>query len=257
VHALTGAIYALSKGRGKGGKHGGKGMWNFEGGYGKNGYSDGGKGYGKNGSNEGGKGNGDGNKTGEYNKGGGNGTFDGYCKYCPGYGHCKSQCKKPDADLAKSGGKGKKVGKGMYFMGNAGSQYKEEDEKEEEKDEEELPNDAANPSEQHDGQQQVSIWETFGGAQKLPNAKGTPSDQGSVGNDRAPSRSGCPTHLGLGNAAGASAKASMPRSVLQHPAVSGRSRRRTLSRNQRAGCGCRGCTSTMTSMPRSRTTGRR
>jgi hypothetical protein len=35
---LTGAIYALSKGKGKGAKGGGKGPWNAKGGYRKGGF---------------------------------------------------------------------------------------------------------------------------------------------------------------------------------------------------------------------------
>jgi hypothetical protein len=121
VNALSGAIYALKgKGKGKGQKGGGKGSWN-----GKGGHS---KGYGKNGGYDTGKGGTDDGKNGEHYKGGGKngGTFDGYCNYCSGYGHRKSQCKKLDADLAKGGGKGKKGGKGMYFVG--GDDYKEEEE---------------------------------------------------------------------------------------------------------------------------------
>jgi hypothetical protein len=102
VGALTGAIYALSKGKGKG-KSGGKGGKGVKGGYGgKGGYQGD---YGK----------------GSYHdsKGGGKGTFDGICHHCNAYGHRKSQCRKLDQELAARGkGGGKKGGgKSLNYAG--------------------------------------------------------------------------------------------------------------------------------------------
>jgi hypothetical protein len=111
--SLAGALYAL-KGKGKGGKGGKGGMFNT-GGFG-----------GKPSNNKGG-GKGAGGYTGgkgyDNYKGNGKGAqhFEGYCNYCSGWGHRKSQCKKLDADIGKGGGKnGSKGkdggGKGVYNM---------------------------------------------------------------------------------------------------------------------------------------------
>jgi hypothetical protein len=101
--AISGAIFALSKGKGKGkGKSGGKGpSWPTAAGY-----KGGGKGGGK--------------SFDQGNKGGGKGNdfFDGYCHHCNGYGHRKSQCKTLDREMASKGGKGKSKGKGLYYTGN-------------------------------------------------------------------------------------------------------------------------------------------
>ena len=109
LDAISGAIFALSKGKGKGkggkggfkgggkGSAGGKGE--FQGNFGKGSYAGGKGGY-------------------DYgnDKGGGKGAFEGNCNHCGAYGHRKSQCRKLDQELAARGGKGggKKGGKGLY-----------------------------------------------------------------------------------------------------------------------------------------------
>jgi hypothetical protein len=106
VHALTGALFALGKGKGKvkGGGKGGLGKSTSKGNFG--GY---GKGFEANGYGTKGKGKGaDGGK-------GENKSFDGYCNYCWKYGHRKSECRMLDAEMAKKG-KGKGKGKGAYEL---------------------------------------------------------------------------------------------------------------------------------------------
>jgi hypothetical protein len=104
VNALTGALFALGKGKGKskgGGKSGsnkGASKGNF-GGYGKGFEASGFKGKGKGA--DGGKGEAK--------------NFDGYCNYCWKYGHRKSECRMLDAEMAKKG-KGKGKGKGAYEL---------------------------------------------------------------------------------------------------------------------------------------------
>jgi hypothetical protein len=108
VNALSGALFALGKGKGKhkgGGKDYNKGI--SKGGYGKGGgksydeYNGKGRGY------DGGK--------------GGSRTFEGHCNYCGKYGHRKSECKTLDAEMARKGkGKGKGKGKAAYGLSEEG-----------------------------------------------------------------------------------------------------------------------------------------
>jgi hypothetical protein len=109
VQALSGALFALGKGKGKGGgKSFGKGSWGAKGG-----------GKGEKGRHDNGKGNKGGGKG---EKGGGKG-FDGYCNHCWKYGHRKAECRLLDAEMAaKKGGKG---GKGAYEL-QAAAEEKEE-----------------------------------------------------------------------------------------------------------------------------------
>jgi hypothetical protein len=115
LNAISGAIYALSKGKGKG-KSGGKGNKGGKGSYGGKGGYQGDYGKGNFFTDKGGDG-----------KSGGKGIFDGTCNHCGAYGHRKSQCRKLDQELAARGkGGGKKGGgKGLYYAGAEESWYEE------------------------------------------------------------------------------------------------------------------------------------
>ncbi len=100
VGALTGAIMALSKGKGKGKGLAGKGPGVQRPDWRPRLDSTCQKGGGKKGD-----------------------AFDGYCHYCNGYGHRKSQCRLLDQEMAAKGkgkgrgkGKGKDKGKGLYCV---------------------------------------------------------------------------------------------------------------------------------------------
>jgi hypothetical protein len=114
VNALSGALFALGKGKSKGkSKGGGK---DYTKGAPKGGY---GKGGGKHYDEYGGKGKG-------YDGGKGGRTFEGNCNYCGKYGHRKSECKALDAEIAR---KGKGKGKSAYGL-TGEEEYEDKDNKE-------------------------------------------------------------------------------------------------------------------------------